>query len=120
MCSAFATLRRRKPGPLTAFANEPVINDAVGARAVVLIGDTKTRSVRAYDRGDIAFAADKDAARLAGPGGDWKINEDALIGPAGDKLARVPGHISYWFAWDGYLGVDGDLYRPRNEAGRKP
>ena len=109
-----------KAWPLTAFANEPVINDTVGARSVVLIGDTKTRSVRAYDRGDIAFSTGKGADPLAGPGGDWKITEDALIGPTGDKLARVPGHISYWFAWDGYLGVDSDLYRPGNGAGGKP
>jgi hypothetical protein len=26
------------------------------------------------------------------------------------RLARVPGHIAYWFAWDGYLGVESALY----------
>ena len=34
----------------------------------------------------------------------------ALVGPDGTRLARVPGHVSYWFAWDGYLGVNSEFY----------
>jgi hypothetical protein len=30
-------------------------------------------------------------------------------------LARVPEHISYWFAWGGYLGVGSDLYKPADK-----
>lgn len=47
---------------------------------------------------------------LAGPGGQWRITEAALLGPNGEKRVHVPGHISYWFAWDGYLGVKSSLY----------
>lgn len=101
-----------KAWPVTAFVREPVINDSVGAKPIVLIGDAKTRTVRAYDRGEITFAAAGGADRLSGPGGNWKVTEDALVGPGGEKLNRVPGHISYWFAWDGYLGVESDLYKP--------
>lgn len=101
-----------KAWPLTAFAAEPVINDSVGSRPVVLIGDAATRTVRAYDRGAIAFRAGDMTDRLSSPGGTWKITENALVGPGGETLDRVPGHISYWFAWDGYLGVDSDLYKP--------
>jgi hypothetical protein len=100
-----------KAWPLTAFTNEPLINDTVGARPVVLIGDAASRTVRAYDRADITFTGGKSADRLVGPGGEWTVTEDALIGPGGEKFVRVPGHISYWFAWDGYLGVDSELYR---------
>jgi len=100
-----------KAWPITAFAEMPVINDTVGARSVVLIGDAEPRTVRAYDRADITFTAAKNADRLTGPSGDWSVTEDALIGPGGEKLVRVPSHISYWFAWDGYLGVDSDLYK---------
>ncbi|MEO9875585.1 MAG: hypothetical protein ABJM26_14295 [Anderseniella sp.] len=39
------------------------------------------------------------------------MSEDELTGPDGTKLARVAGHIAYWFAWDGYLGVASELYR---------
>jgi hypothetical protein len=98
--------------PVEAFDGRPVINDAIGARNLVLIGDAPTRTVRAYDRGDRTFAASDTAHRVSGPGGDWTVTEEALVGPDGVKLARVPGHVSYWFAWDGYMGVESTLYRP--------
>jgi len=99
-----------KAWPLTAFTRRKVINDTVGARNVVLIGDAKTRTVRAYERGDREFSASPGAGEVNGPGGIWKVTEDALIGPKGDTLSRQPGHVSYWFAWDGYLGVKSKLY----------
>lgn len=91
-----------------------MINDAVGLLDVVLIGDAGTRTVRAYDRGDREFTATDDQNTLDGPGGIWKIKEEVLIGPDGARLARVPGHIAYWFAWDGYLGVKSELYGSQN------
>lgn len=97
-----------KAWPLTAFADTPVINDQVGFSKVVLIGDAATQTVRAYERGDASFSG--DAAQLKGPGGDWQITEDALVGPGGERLARMPGHVAYWFAWDGYLGAESALY----------
>jgi hypothetical protein len=100
-----------KAWPVTAFAAKPVINDAVGGRNVVLIGDAATRTVRAYDRKDHEFEKTGAPDRLAGPGGEWTLTEDALVGPGGESLARLPGHVSYWFAWDGYLGVKSELYQ---------
>ncbi len=100
-----------KAWPVTAFAQKPVINDAVGSRNIVLIGDAQTRTVRAFDREDHQFAKTDDPDLLSGPGGNWQLSETALVGPAGEKFARVPGHISYWFAWDGYLGVKSELYQ---------
>lgn len=107
----------REPGaakawPLTAFAGGKVINDKVGERAVVLVGDAATRTVRAYDRGEAEFSDAGRPDRLNGPGGEWTVAEEMLSGPDGAKLARVPGHIAYWFAWDGYLGVRSELYQP--------
>jgi hypothetical protein len=98
--------------PVEAFNGRPVLNDAIGPRNLVLIGDALTRTVRAYERGDRTFAASDTAHRISGPGGDWTVTEEALVGPDGVKLARVPGHVSYWFAWDGYMGVESTLYRP--------
>ena len=43
-------------GIVAAFAEEPVINDAVGPRTVVLIGDADGRTVRAYERHTIIEA----------------------------------------------------------------
>jgi len=98
-----------KAWALQAFKKEPVINDKIGQTNVVLVGDADTRTVRAYQRKDQAFKQSEDGT-LSGPGGAWSIDEDFLKGPSGEKLARVPGHISYWFAWDGYLGVKSELY----------
>ncbi|MEL6934443.1 MAG: DUF3179 domain-containing (seleno)protein, partial [Pseudomonadota bacterium] len=98
-----------KAWPISAFANEPVINDQVGFSNVVLVGDASNRTVRAYDRGSAVFSGDAQA--LIGPGGAWTLTEDALLGPDGQRLPRMPGHVSYWFAWDGYLGAESELYR---------
>ncbi|MEO1551854.1 MAG: DUF3179 domain-containing protein, partial [Pseudomonadota bacterium] len=98
-----------KAWALDAFEAEPVINDRVGLTDVVLVGDPDTRTVRAYERKGRTFAAGK-GGRVTGPGGAWEIEEAALVGPEGTRLPRVPGHIAYWFAWDGYLGAQSALY----------
>lgn len=99
-----------KAWPLSAFEGGAVINDRLGDRPLVLIGDMATRTVRAYDRGGREFAVSDTPGRLNGPGGSWQVGEEGLTGPAGERLARMPGHIAYWFAWDGYLGVRSELY----------
>ncbi|MGI9464764.1 MAG: DUF3179 domain-containing protein, partial [Aestuariivirgaceae bacterium] len=100
-----------KAWPIEAFNGRTVINDAVGNRNVVLIGDALTRTVRAYERKELAFKESQKPGQIVGPDGDWSITESALVGPGGARLARVPGHVSYWFAWDGYLGLDSELYK---------
>ena len=99
-----------KAWPLGAFEKMPVINDKAGNRKIVLIGDPATRTARAYGRGNATFRATKKTDALTGPGGVWRVTEASLNGPAGEGLPRVPGHVSYWFAWDGYLGVASALY----------
>ena len=101
-----------KAWPLAAFEGGRVINDRIGRRDIVLIGDAATRSVRAYDRGDRTFEAGIGDGALRGPdGGLWRIEESALVGPDGTRLDRLPGHVAYWFAWDGYMGVESELYQ---------
>ena len=39
---------------------------------------------------------------LDGQGGRGRVDEDALVGPKGQRLARLPGVLSYWFAWASY------------------
>jgi hypothetical protein len=97
--------------PITAFARQPVINDAVGDVAVVVIGDADTRSARAYERGGLEFAA-RDGALVSSDGAVWTPGEEALVAPDGRSLPRVAGHVAYWFAWDGYLGDAATLYAP--------
>lgn len=93
-----------KAWPLEAFEGGRVVNDRVGLVEVVLIGTGENRTVRAYERDGREFGPDFTAGTVAGPGGDWQVTEDALIGPDGERLARLPGHIAYWFAWSGNMG----------------
>ncbi len=94
-----------KAWPLTAFGGVRVINDQVGFQNVVLIGDAAGRTVRAYDRGDLEFGSDLTAGGVA-----WTATEDALLADDGRRAERVAGHVAYWFAWNGYLGAEAELY----------
>jgi len=96
--------------PLKAFAGGKVINDAVGLKNVVLIGDEASRTVRAYYRQNREFQMAGDATTLKGPGGSWQVSEDFLTGPDGAKLPRAPGAVSFWFPWENYHGSQTTLY----------
>ena len=108
----------RKAYPVDAVVDEVVVNDAVGERPVVLVaarGDVETLGisrecgpviydsggeVRAFDRGDQTFAAGSDPdSLLDGDGGVWQVTEEALVGPSGERLERINGHLAYWFGW---------------------
>jgi len=92
-----------KAWPLTAFDGFKVINDRIGEKPVVLIGDAASRSVRAYEAEDLSFSAAADGQETVQAGDKaWKVTEKALVGPDGRTLKRLPGHIAYWFAWQGY------------------
>ena len=98
-----------KAWPLQAFSDTPVINDHILDTPLVLIGDAKTRTVRAYERGELNFRQEMDG--LMSDGGKlWTVTEDGLRASDGAILPRVAGHIAYWFAWNGYLGAESELY----------
>lgn len=100
-----------KAWPVSVFGRGRVINDNVGGLPVVLVGNSLTRTVRAYERGNRNFKFTGSQREIAGPGGKWLASETELVGPDGTKLARIAGHVAYWFAWDGYLGVASELYQ---------
>lgn len=92
----------RKVYPLGAFDRESVVNDAVGATSVVLVGRSATRTVRAYERGNLRFrsGADPDELIEEGTGARWRIEEEALVSaPGGQRVARLAGHLAFWFGW---------------------
>ncbi|WP_170429378.1 DUF3179 domain-containing protein [Ruegeria arenilitoris] len=95
--------------PLEAFSRTRVINDAIANRPLVLIGNSDKRTVRAYERKSHRFKA-LDGGLVDQTGQKWTLTEEALIGPDGTRLPRVAGHISYWFAWDNYLGDAATVY----------
>ncbi len=96
--------------PLQAFSRTRVINDAIGNRPLVLIGNSDKRTVRAYERKSHQFKA-SDGGLVDQNGQKWTLTEEALIGPDDTRLPRVAGHVSYWFAWDNYLGDAASVYR---------
>lgn len=99
-----------KAWPLKRFAGGAVINDKAGVLDLVLIGDQKNREVRAYRSDGRTFTKSSGPESAIAPDGKtWRVTEDALIGPAGESFARLPGHIAYWFAWSGYFGASGEL-----------
>jgi Protein of unknown function (DUF3179) len=98
-----------KAWPLTAFQNRNVLNDGMLDTNLVLIGDATTRTVRAYERGELVFQRDGNALKSA-DGRNWQLGEDALTSEDGQKMARVAGHVAYWFAWNGYLGAESAIF----------
>jgi hypothetical protein len=91
-----------KAWPLSAFAGGKLIQDKVGVVDVVLIGNAEQRTVRAYESKGRKFTVSApDLLRAAD--GYWRVTEDALVHSDGRTLARLPGHLAYWFAWSGYF-----------------
>lgn len=91
-----------KAWPLTLFAQPTAINDKIGLIPIVLIGDQKTETVRAYRSEGIQFEY-TDNGQLLADNQPWQLTENELIGPDNQKLSRLPGHVAFWFAWSGYF-----------------
>jgi len=91
-----------KAWPLKLFKQPTAINDQVGIISIVLIGDAKSETVRAYRSEGIKFQLSENGQLIADKQ-EWKQTEDELIGPKNQKLSRLPGHVAYWFAWSGYF-----------------
>lgn len=98
-----------KAYPLRAFQGGKVINDRVGLQNVVLVGDAATRTVRAYDSGGRQFVS-AGRKQLSANDGVWSVGEENLTGPGGQRLARLPGHIAYWFGWQSFVGGESEFY----------
>ncbi len=100
-----------KAWPVEAFRDRRVINDTVGGVDVVLIGDAATRTVRAYQREAGEVFNDDNDGELETTGESWAVTEAFLVSrDQKHKRVRVPGHVSYWFAWNNYHGVKSELF----------
>ncbi len=87
----------------------PELRNEVAQRG--LIGET-----RAYARGTQRFKAspqDRDTV-LGETGQSWQVAEDALIGPGGERLERLGGHLAYWFGWFSYFPKT-EVYRAASD-----
>lgn len=102
-----------KAWPVASFAEQRVINDRLGGAEIVLIGDADSQTVRAYRREGHEFTATGSPRVLNGTNASiWRVAEEALLGPDGARLARVPGLTAYWFAWSDRQGGAAELYAP--------
>jgi hypothetical protein len=82
-----------RAGPLTTEAAiDQGLRNEVASRG--LIGET-----RAYLRGAHRFRAGTRDTLLDERGREWRATEEALVGPGGERLARLPGELAYWFGW---------------------
>jgi hypothetical protein len=103
-----------KAYPLEVLIAEGVVNDSIGDTDLVLIasrGDIRVQAgpateynaggeVRAYKRMGETFSPGPDADTLIDSNGrTWKVTEDALVSPEGERAPRLGGHLAYWFGW---------------------
>ena len=107
-----------------------VVNDVVGETAVTLIAAgeivevqgtsqrvgpvayTSGAEIRAFARGEHTFSAGGDDFAVVDENGrTWQVTEEALIGPDGETLERINGHLAYWFGWYAFY-PETELYQP--------
>jgi hypothetical protein len=83
-----------------------VVNDAVGPFPVVVVADSRSGSIRVYERGERSFRWDAEDRLVDDRGKAWSLTEEALASTneAGDveQLGRLPGHVAFWFGWYGF------------------
>ncbi|MEM8844025.1 MAG: DUF3179 domain-containing protein [Pseudomonadota bacterium] len=91
-----------KAWPLKLFETPRAINDHIGIVPIVIIGDAKTSTIRAYRTNKQEFTYSSNG-KLVADDQEWQITEDELISTDGERLSRLPGHIAYWFAWSNYF-----------------
>ena len=70
-----------------------VLRDQVAERG--MIGEA-----RVYERGTHSFSRTIADGQFVDEGGaHWQMSEPALVSESGERLKRLPGHLSYWFGW---------------------
>lgn len=72
--------------------------DQIGDQRLLIITE-KNGASRAYAIDDQQFQSYKRGKLLDNDGGEWQATEDALTGPEGQHLSRLPAHEAFWFAW---------------------
>jgi len=119
-----------KAYPVTDLLAERVVNDVVGETAVTLIAAgeivevdgtsqrtgpvtyTSGAEIRAFARDEHTFAPGPDDFTVLDENGrSWQVTEEALVGPDGQTLERINGHLAYWFGWYAFY-PETELYQP--------
>ena len=117
-----------KAYPIDVVLAERTVNDTVGGVDVVIIGSGENIEVngvgrngldftyqaggaaRAYERDGHSFSPGSEPGTLIDEAGHiWALTEEELIGPADQRLARLPGHLAFWFGWSTFF-PDTEVY----------
>ena len=79
--------------------NNPIYTNKIGRQAFVVFTD-HTGANRVYDPQGTEFVS-YNGEQLAKDqqGHSWQVNEEALSGPNGQRLPRLPYHRAFWFGW---------------------
>jgi hypothetical protein len=78
----------------------PVFHTPMGAYRLVVV-TTPGGANRVYEAGDVTFVRLLDGRKLEDRNGRfWRVDEAGLTLDSGEtRLARVPAHRAFWFAW---------------------
>jgi Protein of unknown function (DUF3179) len=83
-------------------ARQPVYPfEAAGRRFLIVTSRRGANRVYALGSSDVAFqtaTAPGDVVR-DGNGREWRVTEDALVGPDGTTLPRTSAQRAFWFGW---------------------
>jgi hypothetical protein len=91
-----------KAYPLSVLEQELAVNDSLAGQNLVVIYDQGGLGGRACERAKWRFTPAPDGTTgviLDETGVEWQVTEAALVSPDGTQLARLPGHMAYWFGW---------------------
>ena len=101
------------------FAGEPIV--LVATRGLADVEDIEVRipwpnydyggEIRSFERGRNTFSPGPDPDTILDEdGGEWTVTEEALVGPSGERLERINGHIAFWLGWYVFY-PDSELWR---------
>ena len=97
-----------KAYPLELLRQQPVLNDSLADKELVIVTRVEAGAARAYERaahrfflaqpssgpGETVVLVDEDGRR-------WQMEEEALVqvDDPSQRLQRLPSHMAYWFGW---------------------
>jgi len=94
--------------PMETLHRQPVLNDALGGRELVVITSGDGAGARAFQREGQEFSVIQTSGNTAAGvvvvdqgGHEWRVEDHALVQTTdpSQRLARLPSHVSYWFGW---------------------
>ncbi len=99
--------------PVRLLDSQGFLLDTIDGKPVVVIATGDGSGGRAYYAEGVTFGEfDRKKRQLtAKDGSKWEVTETALVSKSGNRLARLPGHNSFWFSVINHT-EDGRLYQP--------